>query len=49
MIAWAGIERLTRGPHRPARRVAARALRPLDEDAGLAQGAGVPGRLGRKA
>ena len=48
MIAWAGIERLTRGLVDPLD-VSPRARWPLDEDAGLAKGAGVPGRLGRRA
>ena len=48
MIAWAGIERLTRGLVDPLD-ASPRARWPLDEDAGLAEGAGVPGRLGRKA
>ena len=48
MIAWAGIERLIRGLIDPLD-ASPRARWPLDEDAGLAQGAGVPGRLGRRA
>jgi len=48
MIAWAGIERLTRGLI-DSLDASPRARWPLDEDAGLAQGAGVPGRLGRRA
>ncbi len=48
MIAWAGIERLARGLTDPLD-ASPRARWPLDEDAGLAQGAGVPGRLGRRA
>ena len=48
MIAWAGIERLTRGLVDPLD-ASPRARWPLDEDAGLAKGAGVPGRLGRRA
>ena len=48
MIAWAGIERLTRGLIDPLD-ASPRARWPLDEDAGLAEGAGAPGRLGRKA
>ena len=48
MIAWAGIERLTRGLVDPLD-ASPRARWPLDEDAGLAAGAGVPGRLGRRA
>ena len=48
MIAWAGIERLSRGLTDPLD-ASPRARWPLDEDAGLAHGAGVPGRLGRKA
>ena len=48
MIAWAGIERLARGLVDPLN-ASPRARWPLDEDAGLAEGAGVPGRLGRKA
>ena len=48
MIAWAGIERLIRGLIDPLD-ASPRARWPLDEDAGLAQGAGAPGRLGRRA
>ena len=48
MIAWAGIERLTRGLVDPLD-ASPRARWPLDEDAGLAEGAGIPGRLGRRA
>ena len=48
MIAWAGIERLSRGLVDPLD-ASPRARWPLDEDAGLAEGAGVPGRLGRRA
>ena len=48
MIAWAGIERLTRGLV-DTLDASPRARWPLDEDAGLAKGAGVPGRLGRRA
>ena len=48
MIAWAGIERLSRGLVDPLDALP-RARWPLDKDAGLAEGAGVPGRLGRRA
>ena len=48
MIAWAGVERLARGLVDPLD-AAPRARWPLDEKAGLAEGAGVPGRLGRRA
>ena len=48
MIAWAGIERLSRGLV-DSLDASPRARWPLDENAGLAQGAGVPGRLGRRA
>ena len=48
MIAWAGIERLSRGLTDPLD-APPRARWPLDEKAGLAAGAGVPGRLGRRA
>ena len=48
MIAWAGIERLSRGLV-DTLDASPRARWPLDEDAGLAEGAGVPGRLGRRA
>ncbi len=48
MIAWAGIERLQQGWTDPLD-ASPRARWPLDTDAGLAPGAGQPGRLGRKA
>ena len=48
MIAWAGIERLSRGLIDPLD-APPRARWPLDDDAGLAKGAGRPGRLGRRA
>ena len=48
MIAWAGIERLSRGLVDPLD-APPRARWPLDEGAGLAEGAGRPGRLGRRA
>ncbi len=48
MIAWAGIERLSRGLV-DALDASPRARWPLDEEAGLASGAGTPGRLGRRA
>ena len=48
MIAWAGIERLARGLVDPLD-TPPRARWPLDEGAGLAEGAGLPGRLGRRA
>jgi N6-L-threonylcarbamoyladenine synthase len=48
MIAWAGVERLTLGLTDPLD-TSPRARWPLDEAAGLAKGAGTPGRLGRKA
>ena len=48
MIAWAGIERLARGLVDPLD-TPPRARWPLDEGAGLAKGAGLPGRLGRRA
>ena len=48
MIAWAGIERLSRGLIDPLD-APPRARWPLDETACLAAGAGIPGRLGRRA
>ena len=48
MIAWAGIERLSRGLTDPLD-ASPRARWPLDQDAGLARGAGIPGRLGPRA
>lgn len=48
MIAWAGVERLGRGLIDPFD-AAPRARWPLDEEAGLAEGAGASGRLGPRA
>ena len=48
MIAWAGAERLSRGLIDPLD-ASPRARWPLDAEAGLAQGAGTPGRLGPRA
>ena len=48
MIAWAGIERLSRGLT-DALDASPRARWPLDDSAGLAKGAGMPGRLGPRA
>ena len=48
MIAWAGIERLSRGLIDPLD-AAPRARWPLDEGAAPAEGAGTPGRLGPRA
>ena len=48
MIAWAGVERLGRDMIDPLD-APPRARWPLDEGAGLARGAGIPGRLGPRA